>query len=288
MSGYTAEQQLAVEAPVADLLVTAAAGAGKTHVLTGRVIRRITDPKAPVRVDRLLIATFTKAAAAEMRERIDKAITDELTKKPEAENLRMQLPLLSNASISTIDAFCQKVVREYYYRLGIDPSFGILSGADEAVMHAEVLAQCMEELYRAEDADFLELCRVFGGALSDRGAEEVITAALSYFSAEPFPERAMRRILAAYEEPDEESIRSVFRAVKEKTQQIYDEAVRVRERMESTRMQKLSEEISAWASEALSLPEEEMDSSRRISSMMPPPRNTSPPVFSSTSLPPMI
>ena len=258
MSGYTPEQQAAVDAPVADILVTAAAGAGKTHVLTGRVIRRITDPADPVRVDRLLIATFTKAAAAEMRERIDKAITDELNKNPDAQNLRMQLPLLSNASISTIDAFCQKVVREYYYRLGIDPSFGILSGADEAVMYADVLAQYMEEMYGAEDADFMELCRIFGGALSDRGAEEVISQGVAYFSAEPFPEAAMARILAAYENVDEDSIRSIFIDVKRKTEEIYNEAMRTLELMETARMKKLAEEIARWASEALLLPEEEI------------------------------
>ena len=255
---YTPQQQAAVEAPVSNLLVTAAAGSGKTHVLTSRVIRRITHPEHPVDVDRLLIATFTKAAAAEMRERINRAITEELIKNPEDKRLKRQLPLLANASISTIDAFCQRIVREFYYRLGIDPSFGILSGADEELLRAEALDRTMEHLYREQDADFLELCRVFGSALNDKGAEDAILRAYRFFFAHPSPSAEMARAIRLYEDVNEEEIKSIIFDARNKAVDIKNLAAAAANECESGRVKKQLLNIADWADEAIGLPDEEI------------------------------
>ena len=107
------------------MLVSAAAGSGKTAVLVERIIKRITDRKDPVDIDRLLVVTFTKAAAAEMRERIGAAIEAECEKDPQNTHLRRQSALIHNAMITTIDSFCLFVVRNHFEEISLDPNFRI-------------------------------------------------------------------------------------------------------------------------------------------------------------------
>ena len=118
---FTREQQQVIDSRGKNLLVSAAAGSGKTAVLVERIIRLITDPKAPLDIDHLLVVTFTNAAAAEMRERIGAAIERELSAQPGNVHLMRQQTLLHNAQITTIHSFCLYVIRNYFHRIGLEP-----------------------------------------------------------------------------------------------------------------------------------------------------------------------
>src|SRR5574344_1589779 len=122
MAQWTQAQKNVIEARDHNILVSAAAGSGKTAVLVERIIQRILDPVNPVDVDKLLVVTFTNAAASEMRERILKAIEKELEKDPENEHLQKQQAFVHNAKITTIHSFCLDVVREHFADVDLDPS----------------------------------------------------------------------------------------------------------------------------------------------------------------------
>ena len=118
---YTAEQQKVIDTRGCNLLVSAAAGSGKTAVLVERIVKMVSDAAHPVDIDRLLVVTFTNAAAAEMRERVSNAIGDKLAGEPENEHLQKQAALLHNAQITTIDSFCLFVIRNHFHTIGPDP-----------------------------------------------------------------------------------------------------------------------------------------------------------------------
>ena len=122
---WTDEQLSAIETQGSNLLVAAAAGAGKTAVLVERIIRKVTHPQKPVDIDRLLVVTFTNAAATEMKERIGDALSSALEKNPESEILQRQLALLNRASIMTIHSFCLEVIKNNFHQLEVDPNFRI-------------------------------------------------------------------------------------------------------------------------------------------------------------------
>ena len=140
---WTAEQQEAINARGCNLLVAAAAGAGTTAVLVERIIKKITDKTNPVDVDRMLIVTFTNAAAAEMRERIGEAISKELDKDPGSENMRRQLSLLSRASIMTIHSFCKEVITKHIELVEIDPNFRIADETESHLMRIETINELL-------------------------------------------------------------------------------------------------------------------------------------------------
>ena len=129
---WTQNQQKAIDSSGSNILVSAAAGSGKTAVLVQRVIRMITAEN-PVRLDRILMVTFTNAAAAEMRTRIYKAITECIERDPENKLLHDQLALLSQAQITTIHAFCQNLLRDNFYKADVSPDFTVYAGASSAV-----------------------------------------------------------------------------------------------------------------------------------------------------------
>ena len=122
---WTTEQQQVIDLRNRNILVSAAAGSGKTAVLVARIIKMITDAENPVDIDRLLIVTFTNAAAAEMRERIGAAIGQALLQEPENEHLQRQLTLIHNAQITTIDSFCLYVIRNHFHEIDLEPNFRI-------------------------------------------------------------------------------------------------------------------------------------------------------------------
>ena len=134
--GYTPtkEQQAVIDAKTSDILVAAAAGSGKTAVLVDRILKKITNPSVPVDIDEILIVTFTNDAAAQMRERIHKAIDERLMKEPDNERLIRQSRRVGFAPIMTIDSFCQSVLKRYFHVLGIDPSFRVLDGAEGEIL----------------------------------------------------------------------------------------------------------------------------------------------------------
>jgi ATP-dependent helicase/nuclease subunit A len=162
------------------MLVAAAAGSGKTAVLVERIIRRIADETEPLDVDRLLVATFTNAAAAEMRERIRHALENALAERPDSRHLRAQLALLPRASITTIHSFCLEVIRRHYRVIALDPGFRIANQTEAELIKQEILEQLIDDYYGAAgEADaFWLLVDGYGGG---RGDEELFRLILSLY-----------------------------------------------------------------------------------------------------------
>ncbi|MBR7164389.1 MAG: helicase-exonuclease AddAB subunit AddA [Clostridia bacterium] len=151
---WTSAQSEAIFARHADLLVAAAAGSGKTAVLVERIIQRITDAEQPVDLDRLLVVTFTNAAAAEMRQRIGAALSEKLEQDPANELLSRQLALLPRASVTTIHAFCHKILRSNFNLLGLDPGFSLADPTENELIRLAALEEVIDEMY--EDPIFAE------------------------------------------------------------------------------------------------------------------------------------
>ena len=137
---WTDAQLDAIRARRGTVLVSAAAGSGKTAVLVERVIERLTDEESPTDADRLLVVTFTKAAAAEMRERIERRLLELIREHPENARLRRQQLLLQQAQICTVDSFCSSIVREFFYLLGVAPDFSVVSDKQQEELMAEAVS----------------------------------------------------------------------------------------------------------------------------------------------------
>ena len=148
-------------------MVSAAAGSGKTAVLVQRVIERLTDPKNPSDADHLLIVTFTKAAAAEMKERISARLSELIAENPQNRGLKRQQVLLEHANISTVHSFCSELIRENFYKLQISPDFRIMEETEMAVLRKEALTFVIEENYEKADQDFYDLIEIFGSGRDD-------------------------------------------------------------------------------------------------------------------------
>ncbi len=175
MSGHwTAEQKEAIYTRDGNLLVAAAAGAGKTAVLVERVVRLLLDPANPVDIDRLLVVTFTEAAASEMRERIGRALEEAMEREP-GDNLARQLALLHGAAISTIHSFCLDVVRRYFYRLDMEPSFRVAEPPESDLLQQEVVAELLEDCHNDSTRTvFQQLVWAYGGRRGDEGLARLI------------------------------------------------------------------------------------------------------------------
>jgi len=179
-----------------NLLVNAAAGSGKTAVLVERIIEKLIPGEsnpAPTDVNRLLVVTFTNAAAAEMKERIADALEKKAEEAEENNDrilydiLKRQISLLYDADITTIDAFCLKMIRENFHLLGIDPNFGIADNAQLALLADEAMEELFEECYEQKDEAFLKLADMFSDGRDDRGLREIIYEVYNFINAMPSP-----------------------------------------------------------------------------------------------------
>lgn len=195
---WTTEQTDAIYSRGTDLLVSAAAGAGKTAVLVERIIRRITDPVKPADIDRLLVVTFTNAAAAEMRERIGLALVGELGKHPEAGYLRRQLARLGSASIMTLHAFCLDVLRQYYYCIDLDPAFKMCNDAETVLLQDQAMENVFEELYAKGDESFLMLADMYGGSRDDRKLAEIVRKLYEYARSHSRPRQWLQQAVEEF------------------------------------------------------------------------------------------
>ncbi len=188
---WTDEQARAIESRGQTVLVSAAAGSGKTAVLVERIIRRICDAQAPCNIDSFLIVTFTKAAAAEMRQKISDALTAKLLENPHSRRLHMQLTRLARADILTTDAFCAKLLREHFEAAGLAPDFRVADENEAAALQEEVLETLIEELYEHSDesSGFLALVDALSAARNDDRLRSVILECYRKLQSHPFPER---------------------------------------------------------------------------------------------------
>lgn len=190
---WTPAQQNCIDARGGSVLVSAAAGSGKTSVLVERVIRRITDPQNPVDIDRLLIVTFTKAAAAEMKQRLSARLSDFIAADPENTRLQRQQMLLPTAAISTIDGFCTAFLREHFDACGISPRFSIVEGATATMLQNEALEETLEVFYAAAEDGFLQLSDLLNGRRDDSGVKTAILNTYNFIQAQAFPHRWLRQ-----------------------------------------------------------------------------------------------
>ena len=155
---WTNEQLQAIEEKGSNILVAAAAGSGKTAVLVERIIHKIIDEKMDI--DKMLVVTFTNAAASEMRERILKAIYQKLEKEPQNVHLQRQITLLNKSSICTIHSFCLDVIHNHFYELDIPSNFRIADTTEIDLLKQEVLDDLFEQKYLEGNAAFLQLLEI--------------------------------------------------------------------------------------------------------------------------------
>lgn len=208
MPNWTNNQSDAINAENRNIIVSAAAGSGKTAVLVARVIRMITDTENPVDIDRLLIVTFTNAAAAEMRSRISKALRDIIKSNPADKNAHRQLTLLSNAKICTIDSFCISLVRENFFKLGINQDFTNMDESELSLIEDAVIDEVLNEYFEKEDAVFIALNELMTSPGSDAVFLQSIKKILRFIYAQPFPYRWADEMKELYNPdiPFEESV----------------------------------------------------------------------------------
>lgn len=159
---WTKQQQKVIDLRNRNILVSAAAGSGKTAVLVERIIQKITDEQSPVDVDRLLIVTFTEAAAAEMKDRIREAIEKKLEENPGNVHLERQATLVHSAPITTIHSFCLSVIREHFHVIDLDPGFRIGEDGELKLLKQDVLDELLEECYSKGEEEFLSFTERFG------------------------------------------------------------------------------------------------------------------------------
>ena len=196
---YTTEQQKVIDLHNRNLLVSAAAGSGKTAVLVERIIQMISDDKNPVDIDRLLVVTFTKAAASEMKERISRAIEQKLVTEPDNKHLQKQATLLHNALITTIDSFCLFVVKNNFNDIGLDPNFRVADEGESKLLMQDSLAEVMEEFFAEGNEEFYQLLEAFCPDGKERKIEELVRTLYQYAESYPFPEEWLLNCLKSYE-----------------------------------------------------------------------------------------
>lgn len=187
---FTPEQRQVIEARNCTTLVSAAAGSGKTAVLVQRIIEKLTDKDTPQDINRLLVVTYTNAAAAEMRERIGKRLNECLATEEYSANthLQKQVLLLRNASITTIHSFCLGLVREFFYELDLDPGFRIAEEAELTLLRADVMEELLEDRYEKGEELFLRLTECIGSGKTDDGLVKHIENFYKFAQSAPFPE----------------------------------------------------------------------------------------------------
>lgn len=195
---WTESQQDAISARDGTLLVSAAAGSGKTAVLVQRVIERITDEHNPTDADRLLVVTFTKAAAAEMSSRIAAEISKLLEADPFNVRLQRQQILLTRAHISTIHSFCSEIIRENFYKLGISPDFRILEDTEMDLLRSDAITTVLDEYYTKNDPVFLDLVEAFASGRDDDRIIQTVNRLYDFVRSHPFPNRWLKEKAAMY------------------------------------------------------------------------------------------
>ena len=214
---FTLEQKEAIDARDGQILVSAAAGSGKTAVLVRRILTLLVEEK--VDIDRLLVVTFTEAAAAEMKERVGNALAEQLEKSPADQNLLRQSSRLPAANISTIHAFCLHLVRDYFHLIDLDPTFRVGDQAELNLLQSQVMESLFEESY-ADNPDFGALVETFGGGKTrDIRLDELIRRLFDFVESQPFPEESVRAYIDMFDTPSR-----WFEIIKEEIARVLDAA----------------------------------------------------------------
>ena len=209
---WTEEQQKVIDTRDRNILVSAAAGSGKTAVLVARILALVTDPAHPVDIDRLLIVTFTNAAAGEMRQRIRDALEARAEEAPENAHLQRQLVLIHNAQITTIHSFCLQVLRSHFHMIGLDPGFRIADEGEMLLLRQDVLKETLEEAYElgagevhtAETEEFRQLLEQLAPGKDDQAVQNALLQVYQFSLGQPWPDEWLAGCRMAYCRPDGE------------------------------------------------------------------------------------
>lgn len=214
MPEWTKAQQQVIDTRGKDMLVSAAAGSGKTAVLVERIIQKIMDREHPVDIDRMIVVTFTKAAAAQMRERILAAIEQALEVDPDNGHLIRQATLVHNAQITTIDSFCNYIVRNHFHEIGIDPDFRIGDEGEMNLMRQQVMDEMMERQYqqaqetmqRGETSSFSAFVDAYAKGTSDVAVTDMILRVFDKAQSYPWPKEWLQQTVAVYDVQTEQEL----------------------------------------------------------------------------------
>ena len=209
---WTEEQQKVIDTRDRNILVSAAAGSGKTAVLVARILALVTDPAHPVDIDRLLIVTFTNAAAGEMRQRIRDALEARAEEAPENAHLQRQLVLIHNAQITTIHSFCLQVLRSHFHMIGLDPGFRIADEGEMLLLRQDVLKETLEEAYElgagevhtTETEEFRQLLEQLAPGKDDQAVQNALLQVYQFSLGQPWPDEWLAGCRMAYCRPDKE------------------------------------------------------------------------------------
>ena len=203
---WTKEQQQVIDLRNRNILVSAAAGSGKTAVLVERIKELVLDKKHPVDIDHLLVVTFTNAAAAQMKERVAKALEKALQENPSDVRLQQQAALVQNAQITTIDSFCLYVLRNHFHEIGLEPNFRIGDEGELKLLREDVMTGLFEQCYEEKNPGFLHLISCYGTSRSDAPVRDMIFKLYSYAQSYPWPKQWLREALSCYEIKTEQEL----------------------------------------------------------------------------------
>lgn len=204
---WTEEQQQVISLRNRNILVSAAAGSGKTAVLVQRILSKVMDEKQPVDIDRLLIMTFTRAAAGEMKERISNALEQALYENPDNEHLQRQMTLIHTAQITTIDGFCSYIIRNYFHLIGLDPGYRTADEGELKLLKEEVLKHLIEEAYASKDEKYLDFVECYASGKTDEGIKEYILNVYDAAMSHPQPKEWLQGCLDVYKVENLEALR---------------------------------------------------------------------------------
>lgn len=203
---WTEEQKQVIDLRNRNILVSAAAGSGKTAVLVERIIRKITDPKNPVDIDRLLIMTFTRAAAGEMKERITAAIEKALAEDPDNEHLQRQTTLIHTAQITTIDGFCAYIIRNYFHLIGLDPGYRTGDEGELKLLREDVIKELLEDYYAEDQEKYKKFVECYASGKTDEGLGKLIQKVYDAAMSNPWPLKWLEECLETYQIHSEEEL----------------------------------------------------------------------------------
>lgn len=196
---WTAEQQEVIDARDVNLLVSAAAGSGKTAVLVERIITQLTRRESPLNVDRLLVVTYTDAAAAEMKDRVRDAIVRVLDERPDDVHMQRQATLIHSARIMTIHSFCLSVIREHFHQIDLDPGFRTAEEGELKLIKHDVVRAILEHHYAEEKPEFQRFVESFVSGRDDQKLEEIILRLFEFSLSYPNQEKWLNECVKSYD-----------------------------------------------------------------------------------------
>lgn len=213
---WTPAQKSAIDTRDCNVLVSAAAGSGKTAVLVERIISMITDPDKNIDIDRLVVVTFTKAAAAQMKDKIRKALDSMLDENPGDVNLLRQITLLNNAQITTIDSFCLWIIRNHFPEVNLDPGFRIMDEGEKKLIENDVMEDVLEEFYAEADEEFFNLVDAFGMGRDDSGLVSIIDKIYRFSRSNPWIDEWFDECMLVYDDEtyDNPAIKELYDSIK--------------------------------------------------------------------------